>query len=425
MTEHIQTASPAYGCFLILPLKYEPDTFQPARLEQMGCRLPVTTMDLNENVKAMLDGSDAAAVGEGWVLPVQALTEPLGARPPAGQGQPFQVRSPDGCFPYELGDCWLYVFRTRVAFLCLNLSFPHMGALKAICNPGWAHNDASFSWLDEGGEEHPFSMEDWLSGFLSSLGLYKFFDGGSSFILDAYAYIFTLVPQWFQALEPMQKIAFNLHKMTPMDAPMEDAAEEDIRFVYAARNLDHNAYRWGCCVTSQTITYVVADEEMDFAAQRDAQAADGLPVVLLALYEKYTCLRFTQLITKVDRRQIRELKDLMLNFQAFGTVTPANLSRWHNVKQIYANLLEVNDIPTAIHDISAKVSILTAHQEKLEHARSETVINLITLFGIVSILASVLSIVQILSDGDTLIWVSSILTTIALALITLLALLRK
>lgn len=223
----------------------------------------------------------------------------------------------------------------------------------------------------------------------------------------------------------MQKIAFNLHKMTPMDAPMEDAAEEDIRFVYAARNLDHNAYRWGCCVTSQTITYVVADEEMDFAAQRDAQAADGLPVVLLALYEKYTCLRFTQLITRLDKRQIRELKDLMLNFQAFGTVTPANLSRWHNVKQIYANLLEVNDIPTAIHDISAKVSILTAHQEKLEHARSETVINLITLFGIVSILASVLSIVQILADGSTLIWVSSILTTVALAIITLLALLRR
>ena len=425
MSNQPQVSPAGYGCFLILPLKYDPDTFQPTRLAQMGRRLPVTTMDLNENVKAMLAGSDAAAVGEGWVLPVDTLTAPLATQPGAGQGQTFQVRSPDGSFPYELGDSWLYVFRTRVAFLCLNLSFPHMGALKAICNPGWAHNDAAFFWLDKDGAEHPFSLEEWLYSFLSPLGLYKFFDGGSSFVLDSYAYIFTLVPQWFQALEPMQKIAFNLHKMTPMDAPMEDAAEEDIRFVYAARNLDHNAYRWGCCVTSQTITYVVADEEMDFAAQRDAQAADGLPVVLLALYEKYTCLRFTQLITRLDKHQIRELKDLMLNFQAFGTVTPANLSRWHNVKQIYANLLEVNDIPTAIHDISAKVSILTAHQEKLERARSETVINLITLFGIVSILASVLSIVQILADGSTLIWVSSILTTVALAIITLLALLRR
>ena len=127
----------------------------------------------------------------------------------------------------------------------------------------------------------------------------------------------------------------------------------------------------------------------------------------------------------MNKGKIKELKELMLNFQAFGTVTTANLSRWHNVKQIYANLLEVNDIPAAIEDISTKLNILTAHQEAVEHARSETIINLITIFGIVSILASVLSIVQILADGDLLIWVSTILTTIMLALVTALAIIRR
>ena len=164
---------------------------------------------------------------------------------------------------------------------------------------------------------------------------------------------------------------------------------------------------------------------MDFEAQRAAQAADGLPVVLLSLYEKYTCLRFTELITRMKKNQVKELKELMLRFQAFGTVAPANLSRWHNVKQIYANLLEVNDIPSAVGDISAKLNILTAHQEEVQHARSETVINIITLFGIVSILASVLSIVQILSDGSALIWISMILTAVMLALVTVLAILRR
>lgn len=61
----------------------------------------------------------------------------------------------------------------------------------------------------------------------------------------------------------------------------------------------------------------------------------------------------------------------------------------------------------------------------MEHARSETIINLITIFGIVSILASVLSIVQILADGDLLIWVSTILTTIMLALVTALTIIRR
>ena len=104
---------------------------------------------------------------------------------------------------------------------------------------------------------------------------------------------------------------------------------------------------------------------------------------------------------------------------------PANLSRWHNVKQIFANLLEVNDVESAVADVSAKLDILAAHQQELERVRGETVINLITLFGIVSILASVLSIVQILADGDLLIWVSTILTTVMLALVTVLAILRR
>lgn len=423
----VQCENPAYGSFLIIPLKYDTDTFDRAALERIGRPVPMSTMDVNENVKAMLEPSGPAAVGSGYLISAQVLTAPLSLSGGDG-GQTFQVSLHDRSDFFFLRDSWIYVFHTRVAFLCLSLAFSHMEALKAICNPGWAHNPAVFSWLDSQGCPHPFSLEQWLEDLLRPLGLRKFFDGDSSYLLDSYAYNFTLVPRWFDDLEPIRRITFNLHKMMPPDAPMEDQAEEDIRYVYAAKNQDHNAYRWGCCVTSQTISYVVADEGLDLEGQRAVQAADGLPVVLLALYEKYTCLRFTQLITALKKIQIKELKtlkNLMLNFQAFGTVTPANLSRWHNVKQIYANLLEVNDIPAAVQDISTKLSILASHQEALEHARSETVINLITLFGIVSILASVLSIVQILSDGNTLIWVSTILTTVMLALVTALAILRR
>ena len=85
----------------------------------------------------------------------------------------------------------------------------------------------------------------------------------------------------------------------------------------------------------------------------------------------------------------------------------------------------MNDVEAAVADVSAKLDTLAAHQQELEHARSETVINLITLFGIVSILASVLSIVQILSDGNALIWASTILTSGLLALATAFALRRR
>ena len=417
-------ASPAFGGFLILPLKYDPDRLGRARLEALGEPAPVTTADVNENIKAMFDPASPASVGWGRVLPRQALWASLGG----GRAGALKVRSGGREFDFSLEEARLYVFNTRVAFLCLALTFPSMETLAAICNPGWASSSAAFFRLDEAGQSRAFSLEGWLDGLLGPLGLQKFFDGPSSYLLDAYVYTFTLAPEWFDTLEEMRAITFNLHKMVEPDAPMEDAAEEDIRYVFAARNRDKNAYRWGCCVASQTISYVVADPALDLAAQLAVQAEDGLPVVLLALYEKYTCLRFTELMARLKKgrmKELRELKNLLLNFRAFGTAAPANLSRWHNVKQIFANLLAVNDVEAAVADVSAKLDILAAHQQELEHARSETVINLITLFGIVSILASVLSIVQILSDGNTLIWASTILTTGLLTLATAFALRRR
>lgn len=415
-----------YGSFILIPLKY--DALVPGQIEQIGAYRPLTTMDLNENIKAMLDRTNEAAVGARYAVERAALTGSLGGAADPAQVKGFRVTADGKAWTFDLHDGWLYVFHTQVAFLCLSLSFGDMEALKAICNPGSAHNAAAFDWLDARGEAHPFSMEEWLGAIGAPLGLRKFFDGPSSYLLDAYTYIFALTPQRFETLEEMQRITFQLHKMLPPDATLEDTAEEDIRYVYAVREQVLRTYRWGCCVASQTISYVTADAGMDFAAEQAAQAEDGLPVVLLSLYEKYTCLRFTERITHLDKgrsRELKALKDMMLRFQAFGTVTPANLSRWHNVKQIYANLLEVNDIAAAVQDISSKLTILTEHQQAIERSRSETVVNIITLFGIVSILASVLSIVQILGGGDRLIWASTILTTAALALITVLALRNK
>lgn len=413
-----------YGCFLVIPLKYDLALFAQERLEEIGEYHPLTTMDLNENVKAMLDRSNEAAVGSCYTIGCAHLTAALCGKTVSGDTQHFRVSVEGNSYDFDVNTSYLYVFQTQIAFLCLSLSLACMESLQAICNPGSAHSTAAFFWLDAAGKGHLFSVETWLSDFCKPLGLRKFFDGDSSFLLDAYAYTFALVPQRFDTLEEMQKITFNLHKMMSLDAPIEDLSEEDIRYVYAVKHQVYNSYRWGCCVSSQTISYVTADEAMDFEAQRKAQAEDGLPVVLLSLYEKYTCLRFTELITHLDKGQLKRMKDLknlMLKFQAFGTVTPANLSRWHNVKQIYAYLLEVNDIPTAIQDISNKVNILAEHQQENERARSETVINIITVFGIVSILASVLSIVQILSGGDLLIWISTILTTLVMALATIIA----
>ena len=90
-------ASPAFGGFLILPLKYDPDRLGRARLEALGEPAPVTTADVNENIKAMFDPASPASVGWGRVLPRQALWASLGGGRAGALKVGFSVGKKLGC----------------------------------------------------------------------------------------------------------------------------------------------------------------------------------------------------------------------------------------------------------------------------------------------------------------------------------------
>ena len=79
--------------------------------------------------------------------------------------------------------------------------------------------------------------------------------------------------------------------------------------------------------------------------------------------------------------------------------------------------METNRIPEAIEDITNKLNILVEHQRELETARNDTVAWVLTLFGIVSILASILSILQILAGGDPLAWFATIMSTLVMVVL--------
>lgn len=83
-------------------------------------------------------------------------------------------------------------------------------------------------------------------------------------------------------------------------------------------------------------------------------------------------------------------------------------------------------MPAAIEDISHKLNILVEHQQEIETARNDTVAWVLTLFGVVSILASILSIVQILSGGDPMVWFTTIMSSLVILLpVVVVVLLRR
>ena len=403
------SSSARFGSYLIIPLKHD-----AADIHSVAAGLsafPITSMDFNQNVKAMLSGVGNAAVGRCCRLDAEEIRRAV----TGGRTGRLEVCREEERFSFDFYTSYLYLFRTGVAFLCLGITYDRMEALNTLYSPGHANETAPI--LLEG---EPVGLEDGLTELCRGWGLRKFFDGPSSLLLEAFVHTTGLRTAYFSTLEELRRVTFRLHQMIPLEAGMDDESEEDTRYVYAVKSEEQEAYRWGCCISSQTLSYAVASESPDLAAELDTQAADALPMAVLMLYQKYTCLHFTALIA--DRKEqsassLRRLKQMMLEFRAYGRMTPAILSRWHNVRRIYQHLLDTNDVDAMVADISDKLNILAAEQETAEARRSTRVINIITVFGIVSILASVLSIIQILSGGGAIFWISTALTTLALLVI--------
>ena len=408
-----------FGSHLILPFRIEGNKFRKDWADQMLTPVDLTTSDFTEIVQSMLSRDGRISIGDCWRISRTVLFREMtdGALDP--EKVSLYVEKGDIRRGFSLTDSWLYVFHTHVAFLALGIFYEDVSTLRDIVNPGHADSSAIFGYEDASGSQ-TFVIENWINNLSSKAGLQSFFSTKGSPFLEAFIHSFGLVPKRFPDLDVMKQASFNIHIMEPFHNPVRDSSEEDIRFVYSVIDHDLGDYRWGSCISSQSLSTITAERSMDLDRKMQLQAGSDLVIVMLMLYEKYTCLRYIDVIATTDLhhlKEIRKLKTEMLEFQAYGTLTPANLSRWHNVRNIYGALLDVNDIPEAIKDVDHKISILSEYQRKIESRKLERMERLVTAFGAFSILSSVLSIIESLTKGSAWSVPALILTALVLLVV--------
>lgn len=419
------------GSFLLVPLKYDNGVFTEEWLKKNAQRILFTTMDINESVKHTINAENTANVVSHYKLNNDVLYSKIfGRKYTDGENIGFIVseNGTDSKDVIEVTGLDIYIFHTQVAFLCVGIKYSRMDVLNTICNLGYAKRISRYYREESDGSCTEFDFEEYLKDICRSAGLQIFMESECSIFLESYIFTLAMVEKRFKEIETIRQATFNLHLMQNLENPVEDESEEDVNYVYAVKAQKLGSYRWGCCVTSQTMSYIVADENMDIDSEMAEQLESSITVVLLALYQKYTSLRFRELLAIADKKKIDRLKILkkqMLEFQAYGTITPANLSRWHNVKQIYKHILETNEITNAVEDISVTLNILAEHQKEIENDRSSRIMGLITLFGVVSIPASVLSIIDYIAGGNLVSVYAAIITTLAMTVIIVLMLMQN
>ena len=199
-------------------------------------------------------------------------------------------------------------------------------------------------------------------------------------VKETYLFNVALVSRRFNELETIERITFNEHKLIDISRDFSDPSEKDIAYTYGAKDTNMCSYRWGACITSQSISYVYATDDMTTANVAE-QSRDDVFLTMLVLHQKSTCMLVNEGIqnTLIDNkrqslkyfRKVKMLKKEALEFRASGTLAPSQVSRWNNVCETYRCLLAVNGIDEALESRELiKVKILeSCQQDKNEIAQ--------------------------------------------------------
>ena len=124
------------------------------------------------------------------------------------------------------------------------------------------------------------------------------------------------------------------------------------------------------------------------------------------LYQKYTCMLLMEKIHNLVRagkggvKAVQRLKSETLYFKAYDTMVPSQISRWNNVCETYRNLLEMNGVPEALQDVSDSIEVINEEMERISAGQQDLFATILAVFGLVSIVASVLQVVDYVQPHD-------------------------
>lgn len=428
------------GSFLLIPLKHRHSAKEINEIGFPGEKCLVESEDISESVKQTINVPDTlhsvtryklsekemVEIATGFSIEEKAPLPLLYALEPGQEGTPE-----DCCF--RLCDSELYVFGIGVAFLVLGFTYPNATILRRICNLGFTTSDTVYRYRSDN-QICDFDLNQRFRCFCESLGLIPFSKEGTPLFVESHVFNIGVVRNRFKTLDEIRAGSKTLHLQEDLDRHVTDDSEEDVFYTYSVKAQELDSHRFGYCITSQTVSYFVANSKLDIDYEMRDQLKDAVPMVLLALYQKYTCLHFRELLSILppnSRDALQKLKLAMMEFQAYGTFPAAGMSRWHNTKQIYKYILDTNGIPEAVATQSLSLKILDEREKEFEEKeekerdrRSNLVLFLLSLFGVLSIPETVVSLLKNILHGS---WkeVTVIISLLFLLSITILILLFR
>lgn len=347
--------------------------------------------------------------------------------------------------PFEgvtLSDFQLFMFDNGIGFISLLTLCENKNVSKIynLVNNGYAGTN------DKKSDSYK-RLYDSLTEIISpnNLKIYLEREDVDLLLNESYVFNFAFVTERFHDLDTLRLLSENVHKQIRLERDFEDESETDIKYTFGARDVTTGTYRWGCCISSLDISFVYACSIPKKRKKRRALAKketeSDLFLTILTMIQKYTCMKLNEDIHEllyapitgtskkhVRKSTIQKLKQQALEFRAFGTLAPSQISRWHNVCETYRYLLEAQGVDEALQEIEQKIDLIDSNQEQRIAEKQNMISAVIAIFGLISIVASILTIVDFVSTGSmemVISFIASVSVIVAFGLYWFLSFLRR
>ncbi|WP_196021904.1 hypothetical protein [Mediterraneibacter faecis] len=336
---------------------------------------------------------------------------------------------------YHLNDLQIFIFNNGIAFITTYFAYKNEDVDKVyqLINPGYVKEKSEE--MKQAQEELLEVLEAKTFCFIKGkLGLtLSWFtqdeESKKYIIKEAYRLNVAALPNRFEDNEIPKKIAYNEHRLIDVTRDFTDESEKDVEYATGAKDVEDEHYGWACAITSQEISYAYGPgpgKDMPPSAEElPVRAEEDLLLTMIVMYQKYTCMifnekihqRFTSGAGKVKKEEnLRDLKREALEFVAYGTLAPSQISRWNNVCETYRSLQKLNGVNEALEEISQKINLLNEEQDRIDGQRESRVSMIITVFGLVSIVSAALQMLDYISTGKPLMIIGFLVTGTAIIL---------
>lgn len=411
------------GLYIILPLRYQ-GSFKSITVDEKDADLLKLTFDSSDFTELL-----SVKCRNGNFVKRFSVNSKLKETIEAWNGEVGTSKE------YQLGDLQLFIFNNGIAFITIYLLYQNKDVDKIyqFINPGYVQDRSRDMNLVQDALLKSLEVKIFrtiqkklgvtLSWFTQDKESQKYI------IKEAYRLNIASLPERFVDNEIPKRIAYNEHRLVDLTRDFRDVSEEDVEYATGAKDVDDEHYGWACAVTSQEISYAYGPGPGKMGP-RDKKgllerAEEDLLLTMIVMYQKYTCMIFNEKIhqsftSEEDRLKkevsLRELKRAALEFVSYGTLVPSQISRWNNVCEIYRSLQKQNGVNEALEEISQKIILLNEEQDRIDGERESRVSKIITLFGLVSIIAAALQTLDYISTGSPLMIAGFIVTSVAMIL---------